>query len=118
MITLPLHLLRLLPFLRGGHPRLSPAHTTLLPQLARPKSTTARPQTRRTFLSTHRRTLITSDLLPRPALRLPAPLLLAVRDPERTRVLHFNVPDHLTAAWSAQPVVATFPDDPAPPYLL
>jgi hypothetical protein len=36
----------------------------------------------------------------------------------RRRVLHFNVTEHPTAAWTAQQVVDTFPDDSAPSYLL
>jgi transposase InsO family protein len=38
--------------------------------------------------------------------------------PHRRRVLHFNVTEHPTAAWTAQQIVDTFPDDSAPSYLL
>jgi putative transposase len=34
------------------------------------------------------------------------------------RVLHFNVTEHPTAAWTAQQIVDAFPDDSAPSYLL
>ena len=37
---------------------------------------------------------------------------------DRRRVLHFNVTEHPTAAWTAQPIVDAFPDDPAPSSLL
>ena len=34
------------------------------------------------------------------------------------RVLRFHVTEHPTAAWTAQPIVDAFPDDPAPSSLL
>jgi len=37
---------------------------------------------------------------------------------DRRRVLHFNVTEHPTAAWTAQQIVDAFPDDSAPSYLL
>ncbi len=36
----------------------------------------------------------------------------------RRRVLHFNVPEHPTAAWTAQQIVDAFPEDSAPAYLV
>jgi transposase InsO family protein len=36
----------------------------------------------------------------------------------RRRVVHFNVTEHPTAAWTAQQLVEAFPDDTAPSYLL
>jgi putative transposase len=36
----------------------------------------------------------------------------------RRRVLHFNVTEHPSAAWTAQQLVDAFPDDSAPAYLL
>jgi len=35
----------------------------------------------------------------------------------RRRVVHFNVTEHPTAAWTAQQIVDAFPDDSAPSYL-
>jgi putative transposase len=36
----------------------------------------------------------------------------------RRRIVHFNVTEHPTAAWTAQQVVEAFPDDTAPRWLL
>jgi hypothetical protein len=33
-------------------------------------------------------------------------------------VVHFNVTEHPTAAWTAQQVIEAFPDNQAPPYLI
>ena len=37
---------------------------------------------------------------------------------ERRKVVHFNITDSPTAAWTAQPIVNAFPYDTAPKYLL
>jgi hypothetical protein len=37
---------------------------------------------------------------------------------DRRRVLHFNVTEHPSAAWTAQQIVDAFPDDSASSYLL
>jgi transposase InsO family protein len=44
--------------------------------------------------------------------------VLVVLAHHRRRVVHFNVTEHPTAAWTAQQLVDTFPDDTAPSYLL
>src|SRR5262249_16833000 len=56
-------------------------------------------------------------------LRSPDPDLppaLRVRGPSAStpRLLHVNVTGHPTAAWAAQQLVETFPDETAPKYLL
>ena len=37
---------------------------------------------------------------------------------DRRRVLHFNVTEHPTAAWTAQQIIETFPDETAPRFRL
>ena|SRR2546425_1530081 len=37
---------------------------------------------------------------------------------DRRELVHFNVTDHPTAAWAAQQLVESFPDETAPKYLL
>jgi len=44
--------------------------------------------------------------------------ILVVLAHHRRRVVHFNVLEHPTAAWSAQQIVDAFPNDTAPAYLL
>src|SRR5438445_12644579 len=53
-----------------------------------------------------------------PTLRLRVLFILVVLAHHRRRVLHFNVTENPTAAWTAQQVVDAFPDDSAPSYLL
>jgi hypothetical protein len=44
--------------------------------------------------------------------------VLVVFAHHRRRVVHFNVTEHPTAAWTAQQLVDAFPDEAAPAYLL
>ena len=37
---------------------------------------------------------------------------------DRRRVLHFNVTEHPTAAWTAQQIIEAFPEDRVPKYLM
>jgi hypothetical protein len=37
---------------------------------------------------------------------------------ERHQVVHFNVTEHPTAAWTAQQVIEAFPEDTAPGFLI
>jgi hypothetical protein len=58
-----------------------------------------------------------STSLPFPPLSCGCSVLVVLAH-HRRRVLHFNVTAHPTAAWTAQQIVDTFPDDTAPAYLL
>ena len=75
-------------------------------------------QTWRTFLTNHLRDLVALDFFTVPTVRLRVLFILVVLAHHRRRVLHFNVTEHPTAAWTAQQVVDAFPDDSAPSYLL
>ena len=83
-----------------------------------PKRRTPPSQTWRTFLTNHVRDLVAIDLFTVPTARLRVLFVLVVLAHHRRRVLHFNVTEHPTAAWTAQQIVDTFPDDSAPTYLL
>src|SRR4030095_15730448 len=47
-----------------------------------------------------------------------SPVRLRRPAPPRRRIVHFNVTEHPTAAWTAQQIVDAFPDDTAPRWLL
>src|SRR4030095_2573301 len=85
----------------------------LLPKRRSPPS-----QTWRTFLTNHVRDLVAVDFFTLPTTRLRVLFVLVVLAHHRRRVVHFHVTEHPTAAWTAQQLVDTFPDDSAPPYLL
>jgi putative transposase len=75
-------------------------------------------QTWRTFLTNHVRDLVAVDFLTVPTARLRVLFVLVVLAHHRRRVLHFNVTEHPTAAWTAQQIVDAFPDDSGPADLL
>jgi transposase InsO family protein len=62
--------------------------------------------------------LVSVDFFTVPTARLRVLFVLVILAHHRRRVLHFNVTEHPTAAWTAQQIVDTFPDDSAPAYLL
>jgi putative transposase len=75
-------------------------------------------QTWRTFLANHVRDLVAVDFFTVPTAQLRVLFVFVVLAHHRGLVLHFNVTEHPTAAWTAQQIVDTFPDDSAPSYLL
>src|SRR5467141_2562604 len=75
-------------------------------------------QTWRTFLTNHVRDLVSIDFFTVPTTGLRVLFVFVVLAHDRRRVLHFNVTEHPTAAWTAQQIVDAFPDDSAPSYLL
>jgi putative transposase len=83
-----------------------------------PKRRTPPSQTWRTFLANHVRDLVSIDFFTVPTASLRVLLVLAVLAHHRPGVVHFNVTEHPTAHWTAQQIVAAFPNDTAPSYLL
>jgi putative transposase len=75
-------------------------------------------QTWRTFLANHIGDFVSIDFFTVPTVRLRVLFVLVVLAHHRRRVVHFNVTDHPTAAWTAQQLVDAFPDESAPAYLL
>jgi hypothetical protein len=62
-------------------------------------------QTWRTFLAHHLRDLVSIDFFTVPTARLRVLFARVVLAHHRRRVLHFNVTEHPTAAWTAQQLV-------------
>jgi transposase InsO family protein len=83
-----------------------------------PKRRTPPSQTWRTFLTNHVRDLVSIDFFTVPTARLRVLFVLVVLAHHRRRIVHFNVTEHPTAAWTAQQIVDAFPDDSPPAYLL
>jgi transposase InsO family protein len=83
-----------------------------------PKSRPRPSQTWRTFLANHVLDLVSIDFFTVPTARLRVLFVLVVLAHHRRQVVHFNVTEHPTAAWTAQQLVDAFPDGFAPAYLL
>jgi len=81
---------------------------------------TAKPpsQTWRTFLTNHAKEIVSIDFIVVPTIRFTMLYVLVFLSIDRRRVVHFNVTEHPTAAWTAQQVVEAFPWDTPPKYLL
>jgi putative transposase len=80
----------------------------------RPKSPS---QTWRTFLQNHLADLVSVDFFVVPTVTFRVLYVFVVLLHHRRRVVHFNVTDTPTAAWTAQQIVEAFPNDSAPRYL-
>jgi putative transposase len=83
-----------------------------------PKRRPSPSQTWRTFLTNHVRDLVSIDFFTVPTAHLRVLFVLVVLAHHRRRVVHFNVTEHPTAAWTAQQIVEAYPDDTASSYLL
>src|SRR2546421_5594874 len=81
----------------------------------RPKSPS---QTWRTFLRNHLADLVSVDFFVVPTATFRVLYVFVVLMHHRRQVVHFNVTDSPTAAWTAQQIVEAFPDDSAPRYVL
>jgi len=75
-------------------------------------------QTWRTFLQNHVADLVSVDFFVVPTATFRVLYVFVVLLHHRRKVVHFNVTDSPTAAWTAQQIVEAFPDDSAPRYLL
>ncbi len=75
-------------------------------------------QTWRTFLTNHLGSLASVDFFTVPTATFRVLYVFVVLARDRRRVLHFNVPEHPTAAWTTQQVVEAFPEASAPKYLM
>jgi hypothetical protein len=99
--------------LKLGIPISERTVSRLLPRKRRPPS-----QTWKAFLDNHLDQLVSIDFFTVPTATFRVLFVLVVLAHRRRRVVHFNVTEHPTAAWTAQQILEAFPEDTAPRYLI
>ncbi len=75
-------------------------------------------QTWRTFLTNHAQDIASIDFFSVPTATFRVLYVFLVLDNARRTIIHFNVTQSPTAAWTGQQIVEAFPWDSAPRYLL
>jgi putative transposase len=70
------------------------------------------------FLTNHVRDLVALDFFVVPTVTCNVLFVLLILAHHRRQVIHLNITEHPTAAWTAQQVVHAFPWDETPRYLL
>src|SRR5947209_17009116 len=75
-------------------------------------------QTWRTFLHNHIGHMVSTDFFTVPTITMKVLFVFIVLEHDRRKVLHFNVTEHPTGAWTAQQIVEAFADRGAAPYLI
>ena len=75
-------------------------------------------QTWRTFLNNHVTDLVSMDFLVVPTATFRVLFVLVILAHDRRRIVHLNVTDHPTSAWTAQQLREALPWDTAPRHLL
>jgi hypothetical protein len=83
-----------------------------------PKKTGKPSQTWMTFLRNHVGQMISVDFFTVPTIQLRVLYVFVILAHDRRRVLHFNVTENPTAAWTAQQIVESFPEEMVPRYLV
>jgi transposase InsO family protein len=71
-----------------------------------------------TFLRNHTGAIAAMDFFVVPTVTFRLLYVLVVLRHERRMIVHFNITEMPTAAWTAQQVINAFPDDTAPKYLV
>ena len=84
----------------------------------RVRGRTSPSQTWKTFLANHAKQIAAVDFFTVPTITFRNLYCFVVLLHDRRRVVHFNVTEHPTAAWTAQQIVEAFPEDTVPRYLL
>jgi len=92
------------------------AETTVAKYLGRRPSSPS--PTWRTFLRTHLSQCASMDFFTVPTATFRVLFVLVVLSHDRRHIVHVNVTDHPTAAWTRQQIREAFPDQTAPAYLL
>ena len=99
--------------LKLGIPISERTVSRLLPRKRRPPS-----QTWKAFLDNHLNQLVSIDFFTVPTATFRVLFGLVVLAHRRRRLVHFNVTEHPTAAWSTQQILEAFPEDTAPRFLI
>jgi len=84
----------------------------------RPKSGRRPSQGWWTFLQNHTSVTAAMDFFVVPTATFRLLYMLVIITHERRKIVHFNITEAPTAAWTAQQIINAFPDDTAPKYLL
>jgi len=83
------------------------------------RRTSPRPSpTWRAFLMAHARDIVAVDFFLVPTLTFRLLFVFVVLRHDRRELVHLNVTDHPTAAWTARQIIEPFPEETAPKYLL
>ncbi|HEY3940403.1 MAG TPA: helix-turn-helix domain-containing protein [Bryobacteraceae bacterium] len=85
----------------------------ILRRLRRPPN-----QTWRTFLHNHVGQMVSIDFFTVPTITMKVLFVFILLEHDRRKVLHFNVTEHPTGAWTAQEIVEAFADREAAHYLI
>ena len=85
----------------------------ILRRLRRPPT-----QTWKTFLHNHLGQMVSIDFFTVPTITMKVLFVFIVLEHRRRQVLHFNVTEHPTAAWTAQQIVEAFAERDAPRYII
>ncbi len=90
------------------------------PTIARYMATASKPpsQAWKTFLKNHMRDTVTIDFFTVPTARFKTFYVFLVLAHERRNIVHFNVTDSPTDAWTGRQITQAFPWDTAPEYLV
>jgi putative transposase len=75
-------------------------------------------QSWRAFLSNHAHDIVSVDFFTVPTATFRVLFVFLVLDNARRRIIHFNVTESPTAAWTGQQLVEAFPWDTAPKYMI
>ena len=75
-------------------------------------------QSWRAFLDNHVRDIVAIDFFVVPTVTFRVLYVFLVMSHDRRRILHFNVTEHPTAAWTGQQLREAFPWDTAPRYMI
>jgi transposase InsO family protein len=106
------------PRIRDELAKLGLAASTATIRKYRPKSRRPPSQSWGTFLRNHVGAIAAMDFFVVPTATFRLLYVLVVMNHERRKVVHFNITDAPTAAWTAQQIINAFPDETAPRYLL